>query len=222
MLDLKAALGIPAGETIELPGEELLLKNSPAKRIDVPESIQMHPDVKAAEVNILERKAQEAVEKAGYLPKISGAADYGANGNEPGRDYATYNLGLELSWPLFEAGERQARVAEAESKTREAKTNFNDVKNQKEAKAFEARNSLKDARFYLLAKSDNLFWRKKELDLAKRRFGNGTASDLERVRELQSAADAENDAADAAALYRTAQINLAHALGQMEKFLEKK
>lgn len=220
MLDLKAALGFSADKEIQLAREELVFKTPLPKSQNISEAARSHPEVQVAEENLREQKAQEAAEKAGYFPTISGLADYGASGDQPGRGSGTYDLGLALSWPIFEGGNTQARVAEASAKTREAKTNFNDVSVQKEAKAIEAKNSLKDARLFLLARGDTLLWRKKEMDLAKERFQNGTASVLDLIGAQRDSANAENDAAEAAALYRTAQINLAHALGQMEKFLE--
>ena len=219
-LDLKAALGLSPGDSLKLAGEDPIFQNRLPNTQDIPAAVQSHPEVKVAEENFKGQKAQELVERAGYLPKISGAADYGSSGSQPGRGEATYDLGLELSWPIFEAGEQQAKVAEAESKTRQAKTNFNEVKIQKEAKALEAKDSLKDARLFLVAQGDRRLWKKKELELAKARFQNGTASVLDVIRVSRDAAEAENDAAEASALYRMAQINLAHALGHMEKFLE--
>ena len=71
-----------------------------------------------------------------------------------------------------------------------------------------------------LAQEEAQHWKEQELALAKERLQSGTASLFDVMRASREDAEATDQAVEAAALYRTAQIRLAHAMGQMEKFYE--
>ena len=219
-LDLKVALGFSESQAIELESKDFFFNIGLPKSKEIMNAASKHPEVITAESKLRELAAQNAAEKAGFLPKISGTVDYGASAEQPSDSKETYAYGLQLSWPLFEGGQRNARVAESDSASREAKTNFNDVKNQKEAKAFQAKGALKNAKTLILAKRDSFEYYHAQMELARHRYANGTASELELIHSAAEEAQAKDQKDESVAVYRLAEINLAHALGQMDRFLE--
>lgn len=219
-LDLKAALGLPENQNLSFPGEAVSLRSIFPTRDEILRSSGRHPEVELAEQKLRETKALEASEKAEYLPKLSGKADYGASADQPSRSEATYSYGLEASWDLFDGGERNARVAESQSKSREAQVNLDDTSNQKQISALDAKESLKDARKMMKAKEDNLAAYKQQLDLLTHRFENGSASQMDLIVAMVQEAQAADEREETLAMYQTAQVYFVHSLGQMEKLSE--
>ncbi|OIO37877.1 MAG: hypothetical protein AUJ72_03660 [Candidatus Omnitrophica bacterium CG1_02_46_14] len=218
-LDLKAALGMVEGQKIEILDEKLFSRNVLPTRSDILKSSAVTPEVKLAEKRLRQSEANVTAEKAEYLPRVSGTADYGASGDQPSQSKATYAYGLEISWALFEGGQRSARVAESQSKSREIATNFKDISNQQGIKAIEAKESLKNSRNLLKAAADNLAARSRERELTENRLKNGTASQFEVIDARFEEAKTKDGVEEAVATYRTAEVNLSHALGHVEKMI---
>ena len=216
-LDLKAALGFSGSQILEFLDEDLSLADPPPKRSEILSAAKVHPEVNLAEEKLRRTKAEEAAEQAEILPKVSGLADYGASADQPSQSKKTYSYGLQASWPLFEGGRRSARIAESESRSREAEVDFKDIRNQKENRAVEAKEALKNTRVLIQSARDNFNFYQARSGVIKRRFENGTASELDVIRAMAEEAQAKDGWEEALAAYRMAQVSLAHALGQMEK-----
>ncbi|PIU40302.1 MAG: hypothetical protein COT00_02435 [Candidatus Omnitrophica bacterium CG07_land_8_20_14_0_80_50_8] len=213
-LDLKAALGFSEEQEMRLSENEPTVNLRLPKRPEILKLTQSHPEVLLAQAKLRQAEAETASEKAEFLPKISGAADYGASADLPGHSKATYSYGLEAAWAIFEGGQRTALAAEGQSKSREAEAYRKDLTNQKENKALEAREFLKNMRNLLKAKRDDLAAQSRQLELTKNRLANGTASRLEVIHAMSNETRAADVFAEAAASFQTAEVNLAHALGQ--------
>lgn len=218
-LDLKAALGFSEAQVLSLQDEQLSWGVALPKRAELLNAAVKHPETTVAEETLRKSHADTAAEKAEYLPKVSGLADYGASADQPNNSKETYSYGVQLSWPLFEGGQRNARIAESQSRSREAQTNFNTIQDQKEIQAFEAKEVLKNAKVLIRAKGDHFEFYRSELELTKRCLKNGSASELDVIRAMAEEAQAKDARDEAVATYRVAQVSLAHALGQMDQFV---
>ncbi len=218
---LKTALGFSVNQMLSLTDEEMTKAFLP-KFSGILESAQKHPDVQALAARQKQEKALESAEKAAYVPSVQAMADYGVTGKTVDDSKETYLYGVKASWNIFDFWRRSSRIHEASQRAEEAGTNFSQGLREKESKIYEARQALKAAEKLLQAKRDNGAYAQSRYDSMKNKFENGAASRLEMIAESSSLARAADDREEAVAFYRTAQINLYHALGQMENFLEKK
>ena len=221
LLDLKLTLGFSAGQELSLQEEGINTISLPASS-QIAQSAQKHPDVIASSARQKQEQAQEAAEKASFLPSIEGTANYGANGKDVDSAKQTYVFGAQALWNFFDFGRRDARVHEASSRAGKAKTNFSQTLREKESKIYEAKDSFKNAEKFLTAKKDQWSYEQNSYETVKNKFQNGSASRLDLIAASASLARSSDELEEAKSLYRISQINLYHALGQMQKFLEDK
>ena len=218
-LDLAAALGLPSGRPLRFPKKERDL-GIPIPSEDEIEAVrQTHPDVKAANELVRERKLERNAELAEFLPKVSGAMDYGASGSGPSDSEATATIGAKLSWPLFEGGRNFFRLREAKSAARESEARAKDAAIHAEAKTVGAIRALRQAGVFLEAKEADWELASKQWNLARRRYRNGSASFFEVMEAFAERALARDGVDEGGATVLMAEINLAHALGRMEEIV---
>jgi outer membrane protein len=217
-LDLAAALDLP-------PDQPILFKESPTSSMEAgleplsASELEQHPDVAVARQTLTQREAQAGVIKAGYVPKVSAQADYGASGTLPSDSIATYSYGGQVSVPLFEGGNRQKRVKEAEHQVQESRTQLEDTRIQTEAKAKSAAESVKSSRVGVDSRQTALQVADKELALAQQKLRLGVGTDLELIEQEAKDAQARDDWEEAVATYQMARVTLAQALGKMESLV---
>lgn len=220
-LDLKAALGWKADEPLVLADESPVMHEALPKTSEINSSVAAHPDVVVASEQAKLSRSSESADWAEFLPKISAVADYGPNGQRWSDAENTYLFGVQVTMPFFDGFERWAAAAEARSKAREAGIAAADVERKQRAAADEARNLLKDARRLLVARQDRFIESALRKRVADARAADGTGSRLDALAADTETVRALDDRGEAVALYRTAAMNLAHALGRMDKLLEK-
>lgn len=220
-LDLAAALGIPNHQPIDFVGETGLRDTTLPGDGEVTAASQDHPDVAIASTTMKQRKTDKATELSGYLPRLTGNADVGQNGQQVTGTQMTYTLGVQLSVPIFDSGLKAKRYQEAASRLEESRSSLKDVAQHVEAKVLSARESLKQTRTQLEAAKFQLSYATKDRALAQERFNIGTGTALDLVRSQANEAFARDGQYEAVATHQMAQINLAHAMGHMESLAER-
>lgn len=220
-LDLVAALGIPNHQPIEfvsdigvhdvtLPGDEVVAAAS-----------EDHPDVAIAATTMKQHNTDKKTELSAYLPKLTGNADVGQNGQHIMGTNTTYTLGVVLSVPIFDSGLKSKRYQEAVSRVSESRSSLKDVAQRTEAKALSAREALKQARTQVEAAKSQLVYASKDRELAQEKLNIGSGTALDLVRSQANEAFARDGQFEAVATHQMAQINLAHAMGHMESLAER-
>ena len=220
--DLKAALGLPQEQAVVFADKTPLLNISLVSPERVKQELTKHPEVLSAEAQVHARAAEEEAAWAELAPKISGTANYGFSGQSPSNTNDTYFLGAELSMPVFDAGDRLAKAIEAKSRVEEAKVTLKDAKDVAENKASAARDAFKTAVRLVQAKHLKLLQMDRQINIVRARMQNGSSSSLDFIQTETDLALSADDYEEAIALYRTAQINLAHALGVLDSYNNQK
>ncbi len=215
-LDLAAALDIPNARPIIFLKDDDLLNFPSASEKKANEALPAQPEIEVAAKDLELRKSEHRSEKAGYLPKVQALADFGASGKNVDQASGTYALGLQVSMPIFEGGLRDAKVKEAQSKVEEKETNLENVKRQIVAKTLSAVEAVGQARFLLKEKDAKMLVAQKEFSLARHRLTTGIGSELEEADARAGLALVRDERNSAQAYYLMAQVNLAHALGQVD------
>ncbi len=117
---LAAAMGLPANipyDVAPLPADLAPKQTSEAVEDLISRALAGRPDVEAARAQALSAASDVARERAGLRPRLSlqaglGDTYFGGSLHSPG---GLYSGALVLSYPLFDAGGRAARVRQAEA-----------------------------------------------------------------------------------------------------------
>ncbi len=167
------------------------------------------------EIAALEIKSAQA----GRLPNLSLAADYGRSSNTPEKNREdTYAYGAQINLPIYTGGAIEAEVSAARSRLAQAQYNVQDVDQQIEEDVRLALATVRNSTEQLRAAGAARTLAERELTLARDRFSQGVASNIEVVQAQNGLSDARRSAVDARAAYDTARANLAAATGCAEQF----
>ena len=151
------------------------------------------------------------------IPSLAAQGDYGLIGNRMHNTLDTYNIGLFLTVPLFD-GAREGRISESRSQVNQETIRMRVVSNQVVLDVREALVTLSSAKEQLAISQVGLQAAMKELALAKERFTVLTAgSNFEVTNALYSLSRARDNTVDAMFRLNGARVNLARALGELDK-----
>ena len=198
-----------------------------ALKLDVLEPPTIEEAVTAAMNQRMEVKAQQQRIKTASLtlysteaervPSLAAQGDYGLIGNRMHNTLDTYNIGLFLTVPLFD-GAREGRISESRSQVNQETIRMRVVSNQVVLDVREALVTLSSAKEQLAISQVGLQAAPKELALAKERFTVLTAgSNFEVTNALYSLSRARDNTVDAMFRLNGARVNLARALGELDK-----
>lgn len=218
-LDLLAALGLPANTRLKFPATNGLIKKSPPEKNEIEQNVASHPDVRVAQKEVQQANAVRKSEVAEYFPKLTGTADYGVSGANPGNADDTYSYGGQLTIPIFQGRLRGAKVQEATSLIREKEDQLSDTRRQTLARALRSLASLRQTYSLLQAADAQMAQASQQLNLAREREQSGLGSELEVVEATANRAGAQDRKNEAVATYRLAWVTMAHSLGDMDSFL---
>lgn len=219
-LDLAAALGLPQDQAIDFVMEDKI-ETLPVPKVDeIPSLVAAHPEVESAERLVRQREQDRKTEVAAFYPKLMGNADFGASGDNPADSDATYNFGGQLTIPIYAGGLRKARVREAASRVQESEAQLEDTRRRQEAKAGSALAALTQAKQLWKAAGVNLNLTERQVNIAQLRYGSGLGSKLELVQAQAGRASALDVRSETLATYYQARVNLAHATGTLETWLQ--
>lgn len=114
LLDLKAAMGVDLASEIRLTDrlEFVPVKMNPDEAIAA--ALKGRPAVQAARARLAAASAQMAAAKGSLLPQIYGAAMADAFSSKPMGTGTGYTVGVVVSFPLVDAGQRRSEVSGAQ------------------------------------------------------------------------------------------------------------
>lgn len=155
--------------------------------------------------------------KGERLPSLSATGDYGLIGNQFDSTMATYNVGVMLSVPIFDGGQREGRIGESRSQVNQETHRLALVKNQVILDTREALVTLTAAlEQYRIAK-DGLRAAGTEVTLARERLHILSSNTLELSNALFSLVRARDNIIDALFRVNASRVNLARAQGRLEE-----
>lgn len=217
-LNLIRALGIDFNVRVTLTDELTLAK------VDM----QM-PDValSVARENRVELKAQIARQKLASLslssvtserlPALSFNGDYGWIGLKPEDASATRSVGLMLSVPIFDGGQRESRISENRSRVRQELIRMKDVSDQITLEVHNALLTLDSSSQQVAVAEKGLELALKELTFARDRYAAGLATNIEVTNAQTSVARARDNLIEALFRFNASRVNLARAKGEIDR-----
>jgi outer membrane protein TolC len=150
------------------------------------------------------------------LPSLSFNGDYGWIGLRPDELPATRTVGLLLSVPIFDGGQREGRISETRSRVRQEMIRLKDVTDQVTLEVRHALMTLDSSTQQVSVAEKGLELALKELTLARDRFSVGLATNLEITNAQTSVARARDNLIEALFRFNASRINLARAKGELE------
>jgi outer membrane protein TolC len=151
------------------------------------------------------------------LPSLAARADVGMIGNYADESVNTHNVGLVLTVPIFDGGQREGRIKESRSQVKQEMIRTTVVKNKVTLEVFEALQTYASARDQAQIAKDGLRAALSEVELARERMITLAANNFELSNALFSLSRARDNMVDALFRMNAARINLSRATGEIDK-----
>lgn len=174
------------------------------------------PEMKAQEQRVQVSSLTLSSVKGERLPSLLAQGDYGLIGNQVNNSTSTYNVGVTMSIPIFDGGQREGRIGESRSHVLQEEIKLDLVTRQITMELREALVTLTSAKEQLRIAKDGLKAAMTELQLARERFRLLSSNSLELSNALFSLVRARDNMIDGLFRANASRVNLARAMGQVE------
>lgn len=197
----------------------------PAELPDLEQAIkvsrELRPEWKAQLLREESAKLNRQSVASERIPSARAFGDYGVIGASPDVMLPTRSIGISVNIPIWDGGRRDARRAEAASQVRAESIRTRDVAQQIELEIRVALETLKSAENQVAVSRQTLDLAQRELAQAERRVEAGVAPSLE-ITDAQTRVARAREA-EVSALFRqkTARIDLAVAVGNLDMLLSR-
>lgn len=155
--------------------------------------------------------------KGERLPSLSAEGNYGLIGRQFDNNTATYNIGVQLSIPIFDGGQREGRVGQSLSEYNQETYKLDLVKNQIGMEVRDGLVTLKAALEQQRIAKDGLRASMTEVGLARERIRTLSSNTLELSNALFSLVRAKDNMIDALFRVHASRVNLARAQGRVQE-----
>ena len=217
-LNLIRALGITFDVRLVLTDELKFVPGEPEQpEVALTTAREQRAELKAQE-NRQKLAALSLSSVAGErLPSLSLNGDYGWIGVKPEDALATRSIGLIFSVPIFDGGQREARISETRSRVRQELIRMKDVTDQVTLEVRNALLTLESSTQQIFVAEKGMELALKELTFARDRFAAGLGTNIEVTNAQTSVARARDNHIEALFRFNASRINLARAKGEIEK-----
>lgn len=211
---LRFQLGIDPETPLKLTSslEEILARYKSDLLLNQDFVIENHIDYRLLKTQerVAERKLQ--VEKAAYLPTLSGFYSYSRMGmdNDLNFDswYPTSMIGLQLDLPIFNSGVKYQKIKKAKIGIEMARTNTSMVSDQLRLTEKQLRNNLRIAKEKFNSQSENIEVAERIIANTQKKYEQGMASVFDLIQANNDFLAAEGDYLNAVFELLSAQMEL--------------
>jgi outer membrane protein TolC len=175
------------------------------------------PEINAQEQRVQVSQLTLSSIKGERLPSLQAQGDYGLIGNKADSTLSTYNVGVTLSIPIFDGGQREGRIGESRSRLLQDQIKMDMVTRQITMELREALVTLTSAKEQLRIAKDGLKSALTEVQLARERVRVLSSNSLELSNSLLSLVRARDNMIDGLFRANASRVNLARAMGQVEE-----
>ena len=174
------------------------------------------PELKAQQQRLQVSNLMLSSVKGERLPSLQAQGDYGLIGNQVDATLSTYNVGVTLSVPIFDGGQREGRIGESRSRLLQEEIRMDMVTRQITMELREALVTLTSAKEQLRIAKDGLKAALTEVQLARERVRVLSSNTWELSNALFSRGRARDNMIDGLFRANASRVNLARATGQVE------
>ncbi|MGH7592238.1 MAG: TolC family protein [Gemmatimonadales bacterium] len=218
-IDLARATDLPLGVSLVIPGDAAI--SADTLPTDIAAAVAL---AQAHRVDLAAERAREvAIEgtlgaiRSEFIPSIAASGFVQTSGTGVDSLAGTWNIGVGLSWSIFDGFRRQRRVDEQQLRLDAERHRLHDIEMQIEADVREAALDVASAREQMSLASDRVRLATEELSEARERFAAGVTGSVETTNAQSELASARNALIQARLSAGAAQINAARALGLLDR-----
>jgi outer membrane protein TolC len=218
-IDLARAVNLPLDVSLVIPEDATITSDTlPTDIIAAVALAKSHRVDLAAE-----RERKVAMErsltaiKSEFIPSLAASGFVQTSGTGLDSLARTWNIGVGLSWPIFDGFRRQRRVDEQRLRLDGESRRLDDLEAQIEADVREAVLDVASARDQMLLGTNRVRLAEEELSEARDRFSAGVTGSVETTNAQSELASARDALIQARLSAGAAQINAARALGLLDK-----
>ena len=182
----------------------------------VEEAIRKRPEVQAQVTRVRAAELTASSVTGERLPSLVGQGNYGQIGRSATDTIGTYNLTLMVQIPIFDGGQREGRIREAQSQWRQETWRMQAVVNQVKFEVHDAMAAMTAAQDAVTLAADGLQAALREVSVARERFTalSGT-NQFEITNALNNVSRARENHVTALYQLNAARVNLARATGTL-------
>jgi len=221
VIQLERTIGIKIGKPLKLAShlEFLHVPLVATTQGAVQRALANRNDIQVARDRVKQGEKQLSAARARRLPTVSFSGSWGTAGNTPARgEDTTYQIGAEISVPIFTGGQISGRIDSASGQLSQRRIQLRDKRRGVAQNVRIARRTLKSLATEVRSARTNLKQAKAELKQARDQYRNGTRDNIAVVNAQSSLASARQQRVRALADYTRARIQRAAALGLARHF----
>jgi outer membrane protein len=177
-------------------------------------ALENRPDLKSLSEQAAAAKASQEALQGDYWPTISGKASYKNQAVDTSREN-TWQMGLTLSWSLFNGRLTSSRISQAGAQVMKLESQMRSQLLEVNRQVAQAYYSCQKAYKSIGVAKKSLEYAKDNLEMAEERFRGGSGDAIELSDAVDLHTQAENDKAQATYNYLKALADLDHAMGAM-------
>ena len=217
-LTLLNLIGMGYDITLQLIDEMKVYEGRPPSLESIMDEASVNrPEIKAQAQRIRTAELSLQSVKGERLPSLSAEGSYGLIGNKLTNNTGTYNVGVQLSIPIFDGGQREGRIGQSLSEFNQEQYRMALVRNQVGMEVRDALVTLKASLEQQRIAKDGLKAAITETSLARERIRTLSSNTLELSNALFSLVRAKDNMIDALFRVHASRVNLARAQGQVEQ-----
>jgi outer membrane protein TolC len=180
---------------------------------------QSRSDLKAAQAQLHSAEFARKAAVAEHYPTLGVTADYGVIGVNPANSHGTFDVGAELSFPIWAGGHTHGDIVEAEANLTQRRAEFEDVRARVEADVRNAYLDLNAAAEQVRVAQSRRELARDQLAQSTDRFASGVADTVEVTQAQEVVASAESDYIEDLNAHNLAKASVARATGHAEKIM---
>ena len=213
---LASNLGDPTAAALEIADDEIDVVEGEDQPIDalVAQAMTARPEVRALDRQSESLQLTIRALRGGYWPSLSASAGASETGTALDRLGPAWNVGVTLSWPIFQGGITRAQVREAEANSQATLAQLEAQRLQIRVDVQQAALSLHAAKVSQAATERAVVNARQQLRLAEGRFAQGVGNAIELGDAQVAMTSADAQLVQARFNLSTARANLLAALGR--------
>jgi outer membrane protein len=219
-LQLQRIVGLPLGSSFTLTDPlRFAVETLPAIETAVATAEDNRSEVRVAQAEVAVNDYQKRAARAEQLPSLEFLGDYGVSGITPTTSaLPTRSYAIQLNVPIFNGGLTRGRIQVASSRENQAELQLASIRGQVEEDVRLAYARLSTSAETVRAADLLVTLAERELEMSRDRFRAGVGDNIELVTAQVALANARLDQVTALAVYNSARLNLAAALGRAQTF----
>jgi outer membrane protein len=213
-IELERILGLPASELVLTDSLSTLPLNvATTEQAALEVAYRGRNDLQSLQLQADAARLQAGAIRKERLPVVGVLADYGLS-QRNGRNYLpTYDLGVQLSVPIFDGFRREGRVSEQESVARDLDARARDLRAQVEADVRTAVLNLASSTEAVAAARERLDLAQQEVAQSRERFQAGVSGNADLITASLTLNGARTQLVDALTAFQSSRVALARAQG---------